>query len=208
MKAINNFDKMKIALKYWLHGMAHQDPNYYKCLEAINFAEKYHTGVRKDGVTKEFEHQITIALYVKTLIKSLLYPWESICVAILHDVVEDYDVSFDEIRQRFGERVMLGVMAMTKTTRGVKKSEQSYFAGIGEDPIASVVKGADRIHNLQTMVGVFKLDKQKEYIAEAVDNILPAIKVGRNNFHAQELAYENIKLVMHSQIQLIQLTWE
>lgn len=208
MKVSNNFEKMNISLRYWLIGMAHSDPNYYKCLEAMEFAASYHTGVRKDGVTREIEHQITIALYIKTLIKYLLYPWETICVALLHDVCEDYGVPYEVIRDKFGVIVAQGVEAMTKVYKGVKKSEEHYFTGISESPTASVVKGGDRIHNLQTMVGVFTIPKQKEYINEAVTNIVPAIKNARRRFWEQEAAYENIKLIMYSQIQLIEKTIE
>ncbi len=38
-----NFEKMKIAIRYWMKGRG-----YYTALKAMDFAEKYHTGTRKD----------------------------------------------------------------------------------------------------------------------------------------------------------------
>lgn len=204
---MTNYEKLNVSLRYWLLGMSQSNLDYLKCVEALEFASKFHTGLRKDGVTKEFEHQLVITHYIRSLINNLQYPSETICVSLLHDVPEDYDVSFDEISNKFGPIVSNSVEKLTKFYRGNKKSNEVYFNGIANDPIASIGKGGDRIHNLQSMVGVFTKEKQVSYIQEAEDWILPALKIARRNFPKQELAYENIKLMMKSQIELIKFTW-
>jgi hypothetical protein len=60
------------------------------------------------------------------------------------------------------------------------------------------------MHNLQTMVGVFTFEKQKTYIVEVRVLFLPMLKAARRNFPQQVLAYENIKHVLLSQIELIE----
>jgi (p)ppGpp synthase/HD superfamily hydrolase len=200
---MNKFLKMKIALRHWLLGMATTEPNYYKCVEALDFAHLYHSGLRKDNVTPEFEHQVTIAMYIRSISKCLETPWVTICVAILHDVCEDYDVPYSTIEHLFGSEVARSTEAMTKVYLGIKKTDEQYFSGISQDKHASIIKGGDRIHNLQSMSGVFSDVKQIEYINEARNGILPAIKIAKRNFPRQEMAYENIKLIMESQIQLI-----
>ena len=50
-----NYEKQKIALKYWLIGRG-----YHKAVEAMSFAEKFHSGTRKDGA-HEFSHQVSQA---------------------------------------------------------------------------------------------------------------------------------------------------
>lgn len=204
---MNRYDKMKISLRYWLLGMSQSNPDYLKCVEALEFASKFHIGKRRDGVTNEFEHQLTITHYIRSLINNLEYPSETICVSLLHDVPEDYGVSFDELTQKFGPIVSSSTEKLTKFYRGVKKTNEVYFNGIASDAIASIGKGGDRIHNLQSMVGVFTKTKQEEYVKEAEDWILPALKEARRLFPKQELAYENIKLMMKSQIELIKYTW-
>jgi (p)ppGpp synthase/HD superfamily hydrolase len=199
-------DKMKVALRYWLLGASHCDSNYFICVDALEFASSFHTGKRKDGVTPEFAHQVTIANYLRTLVPSIDHPAETIAVALLHDVAEDYDVGFDELEMKFGNRVATSVELLTKTHRGTKKSVESYFDGISKDPMASIVKGADRIHNLQSMSGVFTAEKKKAYVEEATEFIIPSLKAARRLFPSQEAAYENIKLVLNSQIELIALT--
>lgn len=54
------------------------------------------------------------------------------------------------------------------------------------------------------MVGVFKIEKQKAYIQEVFDLFLPMLKKARRLFPHQVNAYENIKHILQSQIELIQ----
>jgi len=204
---MNKFEKLKISLRYYLLGASKTDKEFLKCIEALEFASSFHRGLRKDGITPEFEHQLVISHYIRTLINNLEYPCETIITTLLHDVPEDYDVGFDEISNKFGSRSAKSIELLTKFHRGHKKSNDEYFHGISEDPIASICKGGDRIHNLQTMVGVFDNQKQEEYVKEAEEWILPCIKKARRFFPSQELAYENIKLLMESQLQLIKLIW-
>ncbi len=200
--------KLQISLRYWLLGIAQSDPQYYKCIEAMEWASTFHTGLRKDGVTPEFVHQLTIGHYFRTIKDSLMYPAETITTAFLHDVPEDYDVSISEIQSRFGERVAQATWKLTKVHRGVKKSDDVYFGEMSEDAIASIGKGGDRVNNLQTMIGVFTKEKQIKYVDEAETKIKPMLKKARRLFPKQELAYENVKLIMNSQIELIKATWD
>ena len=195
---MTQFAKREISLRYWLQGAG-----YYTALEAMEFAKTYHTGVRKDGITPEFDHQVSIAQYIRTLIPGLLYPEATISTIFLHDVREDYHVSHEELVSRFGTQVADAVDTMTKEFRGVKKSSELVFEQIGANPIASIAKGADRIHNFSSMVGVFSVTKQQEYINEGEAYFLPMIKRARRLHVRQEPAYENIKLLLKSQISLI-----
>lgn len=197
------FKKKLLTLRQQLIGAG-----YFNALKALEFALQYHKGTRRDKVTPEFMHQVEIALFAMTL-PNLGHREEVIATIMLHDVREDYNVTDAEIRalfdnQGFADRVSRAVENMTKEFRGVKKDEQALFDAMAEDPIASIAKGCDRIHNLQSMVGVFKLLKQKAYIQEVLDLFLPMLKKARRNFPHQVLAYENIKHMLTSQIELIQ----
>lgn len=195
---MSDFVKREIALRYFLQGR-----NYFRALEAMEFAKGFHKGVRKDGVTPEFDHQVSIALYVSTLEPWLEYPEDTYITILLHDVREDYNVSNDEIENRYGKRVSTAVHHLTKVFRGVKKDPEWYFGFIADDPIASIAKGGDRVHNFGSMVGVFNIPKQKEYIIEGETHFLPMLKTARRKFVRQVGAYENIKMMLNSQIFLI-----
>lgn len=191
-------DKRLIAIRYWLHGAG-----YFKALEALDLGLEYHTGKRKDG-SPEFDHQVTIAQYLRTLIKGLSYPEETLTVAFLHDIREDYHLSDKLIRDRFGDLVANAVKALSKEIDGIRRAEADVFRDIAADEIASIVKGGDRIHNHQSMIGVFSTEKQIEYIDETKEWFFPMLKEARRRFPQQEGAYENIKLLLNSQIQLIE----
>lgn len=190
---MNRFEKLKLALRYFLLGK-----QYFTAVEALEFASQYHRGTRKDGVTPEFQHQIEIAHYVRTL-PTLIHLEETLAVALLHDVVEDYDVELKLIDDTFGERISTAVDLLNKNG----KAEDYYFHHLSGNPIASIVKGADRIHNLQTMVGVFTHEKQGVYVQEVENHFLPMLKTAKRSFIQQEAAYENIKHMLVSQVELI-----
>lgn len=200
---MEKFQKREISLRYWLLGRG-----YTNAVKAMEFGQAYHTGFRKDGVTPEFDHQISIAQYVRTMISGLSHPEETLCTVFLHDVREDFDVSDGEIRSEFGDQVADAVETMTKKFRGVSKRSEDVFASIAANSIASVAKGADRIHNHQTMVGVFSDEKQRKYMEETKAYFFPMLKAARRKFVEQEPVYENIKHMLVSQIELIQAIHE
>lgn len=193
-------NKKIVALRHWMLGRG-----YHTALAALEFAAKFHTGTRKDNVTPEFDHQVTIALYIRTIVDLLQYPEETLAAVFLHDVCEDHDVSFDEIEVQFGRQIRDAVICLTKVHRGVKVPPEVYYSKMAKNEIASVVKGADRMHNMQTMNAVFSGDKQVSYIKETMDFILPMLKESRRTFTRQEPVYENVKRVLLSQIELIRI---
>lgn len=192
-----------LSLRYWLLAKAETDPAYYKAVNALEFARGHHCGTRKDGFTPEFQHQLEIAHYLRTLHTSLTYPAITLAAALLHDVAEDYDIEYDELEARFGPEVTKVVRLLTKKHRGITIPPTVYFSLLAANEIASVIKGADRIHNLQSMLGVFTLTKQAAYCAEVREYFLPMLKQARRSFPRQETAYENVKLVLTSQLGML-----
>lgn len=132
-----------------------------------------------------------------------MYPGATLAAAFLHDVPEDYDISFDELEKKFGKQISDAVWLLTKQYRGEKKDIEVYFDEMAHCPIASIIKGADRIHNHQTMHPVFKPEKQKSYILETKQHIIPMLKKARHINVRQEHIYENIKFVLRSQMAMV-----
>lgn len=187
-----NYDKSIIAIRYWLLAK-----EYFTALKAMEFALNKHVGLRKDGKTLAFHHQLSVVYYLRTIYKHLLFPEDTIVAAFLHDVVEDCDISVVEIEQFFNKANV--VKLLTK----VDKNTQLYYDNISLDPIASIVKASDRIHNVQSMIGVFSHQKQIEYVEETTNFVIPMIKKARRLFPQQEAAYENAKHFLKCQIYLI-----
>jgi (p)ppGpp synthase/HD superfamily hydrolase len=194
---MERFNKIYVALRYYLLGK-----NFHLALHALAFAKQYHTGVRKDKVSPELQHQIEIAQFITTL-KDLKDEHVTLVVALLHDVMEDYDISHAEMESKFGKEITNIVWLLTKKYKGSKKDPKDYFEQLANDPIASIVKGADRIHNVQTMIGVFNIEKQKSYIEEVETYFIPMIKKAKYNFPEQTAAYFNIEHMLKTQVALI-----
>jgi (p)ppGpp synthase/HD superfamily hydrolase len=195
-----DYSKLKPVITTYL-----MTKKYFKALRAMNFAQQYHKGTRKDG-DPEFSHQVSQACLAMTLEPFFLFPEETFCVIFLHDVCEDYDVPFSEIEKLFGEKVGHSVKLMSKESvewEG-KLPNEFYYSQMGSDEIASVAKGFDRIHNLMTMLGGFKPTKRVQYIQETLDVVVPMLKKARKNFPEQNLAYENIKFILTNQVRLYQ----
>ena len=200
---MTRFDKLRIALRYWLLGRTASDPQFLVALKALDFAEALTTGTRKDGTTPAFQHQLEIAHFLRTICHEHPAGATILAVALLHDVAEDYDVGFEELEHRFGEQVARPVALLTKKHRGTQMAAPTYFERIAADNVASLVKGADRINNLQSMTGVFSLEKQASYCQEVRDWFLPMLKAARRQFPGDEHRYENIKHVLRSQLELL-----
>jgi len=197
---INTFQKAQIVLRYWLLAK-----DYYSALKAMEFARQLHTGLRKDNRTPAFYHQVSIVQYLRTIHKNLLYPERSMAVGFLHDTMEDYDMDMKVMIEKFGRKIAEDTWILTKKQSGVEKENSRYYDEIAENPVTSVVKPADRIHNVQTMIGVFSKVKKEEYIEETFNFVLPMLKKAKRIFPEQESAYENEKQhILLSQIELIQ----
>lgn len=191
-----DYGKMKIALRYWLIGKG-----YYKAVEAMAFAEKYHNGKRRDGA-HEFSHQVSQANLAKNLEGNFIFKEEVFIVIFLHDICEDKGISYEEIEKLFGPLVAKAVKRMTKVYQGIKMPNDAYYAGMTECEIASVCKGFDRVHNLMSMLGGFDVEKRVDYIKETKEFTIPMLKKARRNFPIQESVYEVIKFVMTNQISI------
>lgn len=201
-------NKRFIALRYWLLGQ-----KYHHALRSLDFNSRLFTGMRKDGVTPEFDHHVCQAQYLRTLLPYLIYPEETICTTLFHDTIEDKSVSALDVQMFFPE-ASIGIRVSQATTRmskvrGIEKiSPDVLFPEMSKCPIASICKGVDRFHNLQSMLEVFTLKKQKEYVQETIDWILPMLKDAENRFPSQEPAYKNIRTMLKSQITIINLMHE
>lgn len=189
------------SMRYWLLGRG-----WHVAVKAFEFARELHSGVRKDGVSPEFSHQMFIAGYARTLAHCLLKPEETLAAIFLHDACEDYPVTLEEIGRRFGEGVRVPVELLTKKKDGVRIPDDAYYERMGEDPVASIAKGLDRAHNIFTMSGAgWTVEKQEAYLSDVFDLLLPMLKAARRLFPEQEPAYENVKTLLLVQTKHIRL---
>ena len=183
---------------------------YFTAAEALETVRRLEQGTRKDGVTPKFHHQLSVARLVMTLEPHLIHKEETIAAGYLHDILEDHgDVwSRESLSAKFGPTIADAVWLLTKKYQGAVKDHDRYFDEIAKCSIASVIKLADRAHNLQTMQGVFNSTKQREYLAEVDNFFFTNIRVARRNFPKQYGAYENLKILLRCQVRLVKQVLE
>lgn len=198
------FEKLFISLRYFLISAAKFDKSYIPALNMLEFAKGIHVGTRKDGFTPEFQHQLEIAHFCRTLSTNLRKPALVIGLSLGHDILEDYSnkapfVTHEQIVDISGQEMADEIMIISKEYKGIKLPIEEYFSNLAKTPHGSIAKGCDRIHNQGSMANVFTNHKQLGYVDETENYILPMLKVARRKFFDQEAAYENIKFILKSQ---------
>lgn len=196
------FDKLKLTIRAQLLGMAQLDESYLMCVRALDYASEIHTGFRKDGVTPEFYHQLSLVGFALTQIRNMPHAATIIGTLLLHDTYEDNQHLEDEIRQKFAELIEY-VIRSSKIRRGVKLKTQEYIDEVALCIICSIVKLIDRLHNLSTMLGVFTEEKLREYVEETEKYYFPMLKKAKRLFPEQNALYELMKSVLHLQLNAI-----
>lgn len=208
MEKLTHFEKQLIGARYWLLGMAEHDPEYFKCIAALEKCVRHHDGIRNGG-EPEWSHMVGIFHSVRTKHKHIKNPVLVYCLVFLHDMVEDPNqktkafVSIDEIHDEFGDVIAAKLRKISKEILGQKNPDYD-FDVIFADEDLSIVKGGDRCNNVSTMMGVFKQARLERYVRETVDEFLPRLKAARRKFPHQEAIYEAFKLELVNQLQLIQ----
>jgi (p)ppGpp synthase/HD superfamily hydrolase len=134
--------------------------------KAEEFATEAHKGQKRKG-GKQVPY-ITHPLAVADILKSINAPAEIVIGGLLHDVVEDTDITLHEIGQKFGKQVMTIVDYVTEkdTTFPVKGIERKkswksrkveYIYRIKDAPYqAVIVAAADKLHNLRDTLEDFE----------------------------------------------------
>ncbi len=104
---------------------------------AAEMARKAHEGQTDHAGKPYINHPLTVASYCSD-------PAEKVC-ALLHDTLEDTDLTETEIRDNFGDRIADTVKLLTRSR---SEDYMTYVKRLGESPLARNVKLADLKHNM------------------------------------------------------------
>ncbi len=136
--------------------------------EAIKFASLAHMGMKRKGNNQPY---IFHPLEVMSLVSMMTLDEEVLCAAILHDTVEDTDVSIEDIKENFSDRVASLVNYESEDKRGNvnkaatwKKRKEETIERIAslDDEGAKMVCLADKVSNLRS-IHLGLLDKGEEF---------------------------------------------
>ena len=146
--------------------------------EAYDFImAKHQAQFRKSG--EPYYHHLIEVAYI---LASLQCGPNTIIAGLLHDVVEDTDVTIEDIKKKWGEEVSKIVDALTKIQR-LKLSKitseefeaedhRKIFLGMAKDIRVILIKLADRLHNLRTL-GALSLERQHAIAKETMEVFVP-----------------------------------
>ena len=144
--------------------------------KAYNFAAEAHLGaIRKSG-----EPYIQHPLNVANILTTVYADAATICAALLHDTVEDTNVTLDDITASFGAEVALLVNGVTKINKINFSTEneatiayhRKIFVGLSEDVRVIILKLADRLHNMRTLWALSE-ERQKNNARETLEILTP-----------------------------------
>ena len=126
-----------------------------KITKAYNLAEKSHGDQRRVSGIPYILHPTSVAC----IVAELGMDTDSICGALLHDVVEDTPVMLDEITKQFGSdvaKLIDGVTKISKIPYSTREQQQAenirkMLIAMADDIRVIIIKLADRLHNMRTM---------------------------------------------------------
>lgn len=180
-----------------------------KIISAYEFAAKAHEGqTRSSG-----QPYITHPLAVSYTLLELGMDTDTICAALLHDVVEDTDATLDDIKKRFGQDVALlvdGVTKLSKIPTSSKEEQQAenirkILLAMSQDIRVMIIKLSDRLHNMRTLK-YRPLEKQRNTALETMNIYAPiAHRLGIRAMkeELQDLAFHFLDPYAYSEIENI-----
>lgn len=126
-----------------------------KILSAYQLAEKAHANQKRSSGQPYIIHPLAVA----DILLDLGMDTDTICVGLLHDVVEDTEYTLDDIRKLFGQDVAMLVDGVTKLNKvpNFNKEEQQatnvrkILLAMSHDIRVMIIKLADRVHNMRTL---------------------------------------------------------
>lgn len=173
---------------------------------AYQYAKTAHEGQKRISGEDYISHPVEVA-YILTEIEM---DTASICAALLHDVLEDTFMTYEEVEKEFGEEIALLVDGVTKLSRLEFKSKQDaqaenlrrMFIAMAKDIRVILIKLADRLHNMRTL-NYQPEHKQKEIAEETMEIFAPlAHRLGIFKFkwELEDLAFFYLDPDMYYQI--------
>ena len=152
---------------------------------ALDFSVKMHEGQKRKSGLPYVSHCIDVA--------NILLDWNmdhtTIVSALLHDVVEDTDVTLEDIENEFGDDVAFLVDGVTKIdhiafSSHVHKQAENFtklFLSLAKDLRVIIIKFADRLNNMET-IEYLSAKKRKEIALETKEIFVPlAHRLGMAN---------------------------
>ena len=195
-----------IELPEWLEqclihvppGVGHSCPTDPEALlaAAFDFAFQLHEGQFRASGDPYIVHPVAVA----DLLRDIGASASVIAAGFLHDVVEDTDVTPDQVESHFGSEVRelvegvtkLGGLHFTNRTEAQAENLRKMFLAMASDIRVVLVKLADRLHNMRT-IGALKEEKRQRIARETREIYAPLanrLGIGRFKWELEDLSFK------------------
>lgn len=155
------------------------DPNFdeAKVNKAIDFAIHYHGAQTRESGEPYYHHPLEVAeIIIKMRLDS-----NAVITALLHDTVEDTELTLEEIKKNFGLEVAKLVDGVTKLSKiefmpdNIRQAEnfRKLLLAMSDDIRVLLVKLADRLHNMRTIDAVKSPEKRMRIALETMEIYAP-----------------------------------
>jgi len=177
--------------------------------KAYQFALKAHSDQKRVSGEEYICHPLQVAI----IISNMLLDCDTIAAGILHDTVEDTDITFRELENQFGNNVALMVDGVTKLGKIQFNTQEEaqienlrkMFMSTARDLRVMLIKLADRLHNMRTM-DVMPDAKRREKAKETIEIFAPiAERLGMFKIKAEleNLSLKYLDPVAYNEITLV-----
>ncbi len=175
--------------------------------KAFEFAYQLHKDQRRASGEPYICHPVAVA----GLLRDLGGSSAMVAAGFLHDVVEDTDVTLEEIQDHFGQEVRHLVEGVTKLSKfkfssKTERQAESFrrmFLAMAQDIRVIVVKLADRLHNMRTLEHLVD-EKRKRIALETREIFAPLanrLGIGRFKWELEDLSFKYLEPESYRKIQ-------
>ena len=166
---------------------------------AYVFAMKAHGSQRRASGDPYFSHPLEVA----GILTHYKLDTDTIITALLHDTIEDTEISLEDVEASFGKSVARLVDGVTKLTRIEFQSDQAkqaenfrkFVLAMSADIRVLLVKLADRLHNMRTLHYIKRPEKRQRIARETMDIYAPlAERIGMQEMkqELEDLAFAEL----------------
>jgi GTP pyrophosphokinase len=161
-------------------------------------ASEVHGGQRRASGEEYVEHP----LHVASILADLGLDGQTLAAALLHDTVEDTDLTLEEVEAEFGASVCRLVEGVTKLSRIEFRTDQQLHAenirrmllAMADDIRVVLIKLADRLHNMRTLDALPE-PRRRRISRETMDIYAPLahrLGIGQVKWELEDLAFRNL----------------
>ncbi len=153
--------------------------------KAYNFSKELHNNQKRHSGDPYFSHPVAVA----EILADLKLDQNSIAAALMHDIIEDTEIEYNEVKDKFGKEIADLVEGVTKLgkIKSIPNSERfaenfkKFTIAMSKDIRVLLIKLADRYHNMKTIDHIPQIDKRIAKATESIEIYAPlAGRIGLN----------------------------